>query len=185
MTFQAYLDSIKAQTGKAPEDFKALAEKKGLLKPGVKAEEIVVWLKDDFGLRRSHAMAIVLLLKQAISPRPGAEQRIDKKFSGPRARWRKTYDGLLAKVGKFGPDVTVSPTDSYISILRNGKKFAVVQVTSDRLDIGIKRKGIPSKGRFRDAGAWNQMVTHRVRIDDAKQIDAELIFWLHAAYDKA
>ncbi len=32
MTFQAYIDNIKAKTGKSPEDFKKLAEKKGLLK---------------------------------------------------------------------------------------------------------------------------------------------------------
>jgi hypothetical protein len=78
MTFQAYLDSIKAKTGKTPDDFKVLAEKKGLLKPGVKAGQIVSWLNEDFGLGRGHAMAIVLLLQQANSPRPpgrGADQQ--------------------------------------------------------------------------------------------------------------
>jgi hypothetical protein len=34
MFFQAYMDNIKTKTGKTPEDFKKLAEKKGLLKPG-------------------------------------------------------------------------------------------------------------------------------------------------------
>lgn len=58
MSFQAYLDNIKAKTGKTPEDFKKLAEEKGLLKPGVKAMEIVNWLKKDFGLGHGHAMAI-------------------------------------------------------------------------------------------------------------------------------
>ncbi|MGA2050303.1 MAG: DUF4287 domain-containing protein [Terracidiphilus sp.] len=37
MTFQAYIDNIKAKSGKTPEDFRSLAENKGLLKPGVKA----------------------------------------------------------------------------------------------------------------------------------------------------
>lgn len=58
MTFQAYLDNIEAKTGKTPADFKKLAKKKGLLKPGVKAMEIVAWLKKDFGLGHGHAMAI-------------------------------------------------------------------------------------------------------------------------------
>ncbi len=58
MSFQAYIDNIKAKTGKAPEDFKKLAEKKGLLNPGVKAMEIVNWLKEDFDLGHGHAMAI-------------------------------------------------------------------------------------------------------------------------------
>ena len=51
MSFQAYIDNIKTKTGKTPEDFRKIAEKKGLLKPGVKAGEIVAWLKQDFVLR--------------------------------------------------------------------------------------------------------------------------------------
>ncbi len=58
MTFQAYLDNIKAKTGKTPEDFKKLAKEKGLLRPGVKATEVINWLKEDFGLGLGHARAI-------------------------------------------------------------------------------------------------------------------------------
>ena len=63
MSFQAYIDNIKAKTGKTPEDFKKIAEKKGLLNPGVKAMEIVNWLKKDFGLGHGHAMAIYAVFK--------------------------------------------------------------------------------------------------------------------------
>lgn len=66
MSFQAYLDNIKTKTGKSPEDFKELAEKKGFIqngKPVAKATEVVQWLKDDFELGHGHAMAIFALLK--------------------------------------------------------------------------------------------------------------------------
>jgi hypothetical protein len=68
MSFQAYIDNIRAKTGKGPADFRQLAEQKGFtqngsIKPGVKAGEIVKWLKDDFGLGHGHAMAIYALLK--------------------------------------------------------------------------------------------------------------------------
>jgi hypothetical protein len=63
MTFQAYIDNIQTKTGKLPEDFKRLAQQKGLLDPGVKAGEIVQWLKDDFDLGRGHAMAIYATFK--------------------------------------------------------------------------------------------------------------------------
>lgn len=63
MSFQAYLDNIKAKTGKSADDFKKLAEKKGLLKPGTKAGEIVAWLAKDFDLGHGHAMAIYAYLK--------------------------------------------------------------------------------------------------------------------------
>ena len=185
MSFQAYLDNIEAKTGKTPGDFILLAEQKGFLEPGVKAGEIVAWLKEDFGLGHGHAMAIVMVLKQVNSPRPGTDAKIGALFSGKRSGWRKTYDELLGEVNKFGADVTVSPTDSYISLLRKGKKFAVVQVRTDRLDLGIKLKGIPSGGRLEPAGTWNGMVTHQVRIEDPKQVDATVISWLHQAYENA
>lgn len=68
MSFQAYLANIQAKTGKTPADFKAMAADKGFadaagLLPGVKAGQIVQWLKDDFALGHGHAMAIVALLK--------------------------------------------------------------------------------------------------------------------------
>jgi hypothetical protein len=65
MSFQAYIDNIKAKTGKTPEDFKKLAEKEGLLKPGIKAMEIVGWLKKEHGLGHGHAMAIYAAFKGA------------------------------------------------------------------------------------------------------------------------
>jgi hypothetical protein len=63
MSFQAYIDNIHAKTGKTPEDFKTLAEEKGLLKPGFKAGELVKWLKEDFDLGHGHSMAIWAVFK--------------------------------------------------------------------------------------------------------------------------
>ena len=68
MSFQAYLDNIKAKTGKNPDDFKKLAEEKGFmmdgkLNPTTKAKEITNWLKEEFDLGHGHAMAIVACVK--------------------------------------------------------------------------------------------------------------------------
>ena len=68
MSFQAYKKNKKEKTGKGPEDFKKLAEKKGFLekgqlKGGVKATEITNWLKEEFELGNGHAMAIYALFK--------------------------------------------------------------------------------------------------------------------------
>jgi len=68
MSFQAYIDNIKAKTGKSPDDFKKLAEEKGFMKngtiaDGVKATAITDWLKSEFGLGHGHAMAIYAAFK--------------------------------------------------------------------------------------------------------------------------
>ena len=68
MSFQAYINNIKEKTGKGPDEFKKLAEQKGFtkhgeIKPGIKAGEIVAWLKEEFDLGHGHSMAIYALLK--------------------------------------------------------------------------------------------------------------------------
>lgn len=68
MSFQAYIDNIKAKTGKSPDDFKQLAEQKGFLQKGklaptTKATEVTHWLKEEFDLGHGHAMAIYATFK--------------------------------------------------------------------------------------------------------------------------
>jgi hypothetical protein len=55
MSFQAYLDAVRAKTGKAPADFIKLAGQRGLTKHG----ELVVWMKSELALGHGHATAII------------------------------------------------------------------------------------------------------------------------------
>jgi hypothetical protein len=64
MSFQAYLDNIHAKTGKTPEQLKVLAAKAGILKPDMKAGELVAWLAETFELGRGHSMAIWAVFKE-------------------------------------------------------------------------------------------------------------------------
>ena len=63
INLQAYFDNIKKKTGKTPADFKKIAItkgffEKGVLKPTVKAGEVIAWLKKDFDLGHGHSLAI-------------------------------------------------------------------------------------------------------------------------------
>jgi hypothetical protein len=185
MSFQAYLDTIYANTGKTPEDFRTLAEAKGLLKPGVKPMEIVNWLKRDYDLGRGHAMALIVTFNQATQPQLSLDQQIAERFAGAKSDWRPVFDTLVKAVQSFGPGVTVKPTASYLSLLKNGTKFAVIQPTVTRLDVGIKDKNALTTERYKIAGNWNVMVTHRIRIEKPDQLDDELMKRLRAAYDLA
>jgi uncharacterized protein YndB with AHSA1/START domain len=65
MSFQAYLDNIKAKTGKTSADFIKLATEKGMFdNPNLKPKVIIDWLKADFDLGHGHSMAIVAVFKQ-------------------------------------------------------------------------------------------------------------------------
>ena len=68
MSFQAYIDNIKAKTGKTPDDFKKMATEKefiidGNLNTKTKATEITNWLEEEFKLGHGHAMAIYAAFK--------------------------------------------------------------------------------------------------------------------------
>jgi len=183
--FQSYLDNIKAKTGKTPEDFRALAGQAGLAGPDTKPGQVVAWLKSEFGLGHGHAMALVHSILQHGQPKPSPDDAVAEHFKGNKVGWRKPYDTLISKVSQFGPDLEIAPTKSYISLVRGTKKFGTVQISSDRLDLGLKLKGIPTAGRLEEAGSWNTMVTHRVRITGPKQIDKEVLAWLKQAYAAA
>ena len=73
MSFQAYLDTIQAKTGRDPDALKAEADAAGLsaggrLKDGVKAGQVVAWAKSELGLGHGHAMAIYALLSGKRNP---------------------------------------------------------------------------------------------------------------------
>jgi len=184
MSFQAYLDTVKEKTGKSPEQFRALAKKKGLLHPQVKAGDVLAWLKADFGLGHGHAMALYATFKRATEPRLTVVEQVEQHFSGGRAGWQNIYRLMLARIETFGTGITIKPTDSYISLLRDGTKFAIVQVSAARLDIGIKLKDVAPNDRLKLSGKWNAMVTHRVKIVNSKDVDDELIGWLQLAYER-
>ena len=237
MTFQAYLDNIKAKTGKTPEDFRAEAKVKGLTKYG----DLMTWLKTDYGLGHGHANAIAQMIVHNVGDklakveeatgltaddyRALAEQKritgyddlmtwlkgeynlnpgqantiaqlilygdeagqasrlaaqIDPHFAGKKAVWRPTYDALVAEATKFGDDVALAPTKSYISLTRSGKKFAILDAaTADRFDVGVKLRGVAPVGRLEAAGAWNNMVTHRVRLSSPDEANDESVSYTH------
>lgn len=182
MSFQAYLDAVKAKTGKTPAEFIKLAGQKGLTRHG----ELVAWLKSEFALGHGHATAIAGVVLQSGKPPRNATQKMDELFAGAKGSWRAPSDTLITKIETFGPDIEVSANSTYVSLLRGNRKFGILQPASAaRLDIGIKLKGVAESGRFEPAGDWNAMVTHRVRIARAEEINTELLAWLKRAYEAA
>jgi len=79
MTFKAYLDNIQAKSGKSPEDFWKLANKKGFVKHGrvvASHAELLKWLKAGIGLGHVYANIIILYLRlRTGDPRVSAKMK--------------------------------------------------------------------------------------------------------------
>lgn len=91
----------------------------------------------------------------------------------------------MTEINKFGKDVELSPKKAYVS-LRRKKQFAIIQPsTKDRLDVGLNIKGVAASGNAEDGSKWNAMCTHRIRVEDAKTINKDLISWIKKAHEQA
>lgn len=174
--------NLKQKTGKSLEQWVAVAKRTGHSKHG----EIVKALKAE-GLTHGYANLVAHeTLSGATQPRAdGGEGLIEAQYAGAKGALRPTYDALIAAVKKFGPDVEVAPKKTYVS-LRRSKQFAIIQPsTKTRLDLGINLKGTKPQGRLEASGSFNQMVSHRVKLEAGSKVDGELIGWLKQAYEQA
>ncbi|WP_425144952.1 DUF4287 domain-containing protein [Deinococcus sp.] len=182
MSFQAYLDTVHAKTGKTPADFAGLAAQQGLSIHG----EIVAWLKRDFSLGHGHATTVATVILKPDARKASLDDRVEQLFAGKKAARRPTYDALVQVISGLGADVTLQPNQTYVNVLRGARKFALVQPSSaDHLDVGLKLGEVEAEERLANAGSWNAMVTHRVRVVHPDDVDAQLIAWLTRAYDQS
>ena len=53
------------------------------------------------------------------------------------------------------------------------------------MDVGLNIKGVQPSGNVEKAGSWNAMCTHRIKIEDEKAINKDLVNWIKQSYDQA
>jgi len=176
------IENLPKTTGKAIDEWRKIVAKTKLAKHG----EIVKHLKSEYGIGHGYANQIA---QRALAP-AGADGRnadtmLDAQYAGAKSALRPIYEAIAAAAKKIGKDVEISPKKTYVS-MRRSKQFGLVQAsTATRIDVGLCLKGTPATKRLEPAGSFNAMVSHRVRIESAKAVDAELKGWLRKAYEQA
>ncbi len=172
--------NLKAKTGKSLNEWIVLAKASGHAKHG----GLVSWLKADHGL--THGYANLVAHKTFASDAGSSDDAalMAAMFAGPKAATRPAYDRVAAIVSGL-EGAQFAPKKGYVSF-RRSKQFGLAQPsTKDRLDLGLTLKGIEPSGRLEASGSWNAMVTHRVRIASADEIDAEVEGWIRQAWAAA
>jgi hypothetical protein len=173
--------NMPEKTGKPLDAWLRIVSKSGCAKHG----EIVAMLKADHGM--SHGFANLVAHKALASDAGSAEAEglVSAQYAGAKAALKPIYDKLVGIVEGFGKDVELAPKKAYVS-LRRSKQFGLIQPsTATRLDLGINLKGAAPEGRLEAAGNWNTMVSHRVKLVTAADVDGDVKAWLKRAYDAA
>ena len=174
--------NLEAKTGKSLNTWVKIAKASKKARHG----EIVAFLKAEHGMGHGYANLVAqTTLTGGLPAAADGDDLVAAQYAGPKAALRPIYDALIAAVGGFGGDVEVAPKKSYVS-LRRSKQFALIQPsTATRVDVGLQLKGVAPAGRLEAAGSFNAMVSHRVRVENQSDVNAELIDWLKQAYSSA
>jgi predicted transport protein len=180
---QSMIQNYPANTGKTLDEWLIIIAQSNLSKHG----EIIKFLKTEHGMGHGYAnlAAHKHLSSDAGTKAKAGEDLVAPQYSGPKAALKPIYDALVAMLQKLGSDVEFAPKKAYVSV-RRGKQFAIIQPsTATRVDVGINLKGEPATARLEASGSFNAMVSHRVRLSSAKEVDSELAGWMKQAYDGA
>lgn len=178
----AMIEGLEAKTGKDLATWSRLVRASAKQKHG----EIVTFLKSEHGVGHGYANLIAhrFLGSDAVSQTEAGQDLVAEQYAGKKAAVRPLYDAFLARVQAFGGDIELSPKKAYVSFRRK-KQFATAGPgTATRLDVGLNLKGVTGTARLVEEKPGS-MCTHKVKVESAAGIDAELIGWVRAAYEQA
>lgn len=174
---QTMIDNMPEKTGKSLKEWKAILYTKSFSKHS----EAVNFLKSQYQVTHGFANTIVALSKEESNTQ---NDLVESQYKG-KENLLPIYQALLEVVKAFGEEVTITPKKGSVSIIRK-KQFALIKpATKTRIDLGLKLKDVPTKGRLEGSGPFGSMCTHRVQLSAKEEIDTELIAWLKTAYEQA
>jgi hypothetical protein len=179
---QTQIANIQKKTGKTLDELVALVAASGLSKHG----EIRDMLNRELGLGHGDANTLThVALRGAATAdaAEGPETVLDGIYVGAKAALRPIHEAIIAGIAAFG-EYETAPKKGYVS-LRRKKQFAMVgPATNTRVEVGLNMKGVPGTDRL-EAQPPGGMCSHKVKLTDGSQVDAELTGWIKQAFDTA
>lgn len=179
------LANIEKRSGKTLKQLGELVKKCGKNKHG----EIRDWLKTELGMGHGDANTLVHHVLKSDGASAAAEKSastddvLDEIYNGPKAGMRSIHNALMAKIEKLG-EFEIAPKKGYVS-LRRKKQFAMLgPATNTRFELGLNLKDTAGTDRLLEQPPKG-MCSHKVKMTDAKEVDAEVIAWIKRAFDQS
>ena len=180
---QTQLNNIQKKTGKSLAELAAIAQRSGLTKHG----ELRDMFKEKLGLGHGDANSLVhaILASDGTRAAEGKNEDavLDEIYSGAKAGMRPIHEALMKHITKFG-EFEIVPKKGYVS-LRRKKQFAMIgPKTNTRFEAGINAKDLKKNARLLEQPKGS-MCNYIVQINEAQEVDAELVAWLKSAFEDA
>ncbi len=177
---ETMIANLEKNTGKSLAEWIRIVKASGKEKHG----EMIKFLKTEHDFTHGFANLVVHKARQSDAGSAEESDLVDGQYKG-KEQFRPIYDDLIKKIKAVGGDVEIAPKKAYVS-LRRKKQFGLIQPsTKSRLDIGINLKDAKPTGKLEASGSFNSMVSHRVRVESASDVDKNVVQWLKKAYDDA
>ena len=143
--------------------------------------------KEKLGLGHGDANSLVhaILASDGTRAAEGKNEDavLDEIYSGAKAGMRPIHEALMKHITKFG-EFEIVPKKGYVS-LRRKKQFTMIgPKTNTRFEVGINAKDLKKNARLLEQPKGS-MCNYIVQINDAQEVDAELVAWLKSAFEDA
>jgi hypothetical protein len=151
------------------------------------AKECYAWLRKEYGLPHLSAQIVADNVsgqnRSEVYEKPAA--LVDAMYAGPKAALRPLYEQLAKMARKLGKDVVVTPCKTYVALRRN-RQFAIVKPTTrTRVDLCFTLSDEKPQGRLEVLRRTSSdRLSHVIKIESLREIDAEVERWLKEAYDR-
>jgi hypothetical protein len=187
---QKILENLPEKTGRPVDEWVELLRKSGL--EGEK--ERSKWLKTEHGLGGTTAALIANVAAES-SPEnydessylDAAVRYVEDMYADRKAHLRPIHDALLELALELGDDVRISPCKTIVPIYRNHVIAQIAPSTLKLVDLGLALKGTTASfsDRLLSTGGLERgdRITHRFRLADPGEIDADVKRWLRIAYE--
>ena len=172
---------LQEKTGKPLKHWVKVLEKARL----EKHREMIEYLKAEHDFSYGFANFVAHKYRKSDAASHDGNELIEQQYGNGKEPLKAIYLRLIEVVSAFGSDVEIAPKKSSVS-LRRKTQFAIIKpATKTRVDIGLKLRGEQPTERLENSGPFGTMCTHRVRVTDEADVDAELVDWLREAYRAA
>ncbi|MFN8120800.1 MAG: DUF5655 domain-containing protein [Thermoleophilia bacterium] len=176
---ETQLHNITARTGMTVEDYARALAPHGDLSHG----RMLAILKSEHGLTHGNANLIAHRVRDLAAGGPPPEDALlAAQYRGDKAALRPVLDRIVEVARDLGPDVQVVVQKTGVS-LRRRKQLGVVGAPSGgRIRLGLNLSATPPDPRVAEVTG---MCSHQVELRTVDEVDAEVVAWIGAAYERA